>query len=119
MKNRSNTHTYLLDHINHSVNSLSLRIDLITIDSIYVKLSFDTSYVLIGKLSHSSFRFESSYYFGLLVCTLPQNQASKLILLSFKRIRIKSIYNQLSADTSFVIIDHYIMFIVVYKVNSK
>ena len=87
MKNRSNTHTYLSDR---------------AIDPIYVKLSFDTIYVIIGMLS-SSIGFESLHYFGLRVCTVPQNQASKSILLSFKPIWIESIYNQLSADTLFVI----------------
>ena len=100
MKNRSNTDTQSLCEF-----TLSIRIDPIAIDPIHFKISFDTIYVIIGKLSsHSSTGFEPSYYFGLLAYTVPQNQASKSLYLSFKPIRIESTYNQLSADTSFVII---------------
>ena len=46
------THTHGLDRNDQSLNSLSLHIDPIAIDSLHFKLSFDTSYVVIGKLYH-------------------------------------------------------------------
>jgi len=84
--------------------SLSLRIYPIAIDSIYLSFLSIPRISIPRKLYHlhqSGSNPRIIWAYGPV--QVPQKEASQLILLSLKYIRIESIYNQLSADTLFVI----------------